>query len=212
MGMKILLLEDDALLAESLKEYLEMEGYIVDSVQSGEEVFDRTFDEKYDLYVLDINVPDINGLEVLSALKDADDPTPAIYISAMRDVDSISKGFQAGAVDYIKKPFDPEELLVRIEHHLSPKEETINYCGLLYYPKNGKVIKEEKTFYLSEIQKNIFDRLLLSMGDIVPSDELMDFLDRPSPNALRVTMTKLKKKLDIDIKNIRGQGYTLEAL
>jgi DNA-binding response OmpR family regulator len=69
-----------------------------------------------------------------------------------------------------------------------------------------------ESFYLSEIQKKIFDRLILSIGDIVSSDELMEFMDRPSPNALRVTMTKLKKKLNIDIKNIRSQGYTLETL
>ncbi|NKQ40822.1 MAG: response regulator transcription factor [Sulfurovum sp.] len=210
--MKILLLEDDALLAESLKEYLELEGYSVDTVGSGGEVFDRTFDEQYDLYILDINVPDINGLEVLKALKDADDTTPAIYISAMTDIKSITQGFKVGAVDYIKKPFDPEELLVRIRHHLGSKDDTVAYEGLLYHPKNGKVIRGDSSFYLSEIQKKIFDRLLLCKGDIVSSEELMEFLDRPSPNALRVTMTKLKKKLKIDIKNIRSQGYTLETL
>lgn len=210
--MKILLLEDDAVLAESLKEYLELEGYEVESVGSGEEVFDRTFEQRYDLYILDINVPDINGLEVLKALKEADDSTPAIYISAMTDVQSITRGFEVGAVDYLKKPFDPEELLVRLQHHLRAREETIRYKNLLYFPKNGKVKLHGECFYLSEIQKNIFDRLLQSRGDIVSSEELMAFMERPSPNALRVTMTKLKKKLDIDIKNVRSQGYTIEAL
>ncbi len=210
--MKILLLEDDAVLAESLTEYLELEGYTVESVGNGEEVFDRTFEQVYDLYILDINVPDINGLEVLKALKDADDPTPAIYISAMTDIQSISQGFEAGAIDYLKKPFDPEELLVRLQHHLRPKEETIQYKSLCYFPKNGKVKLRGERFYLSEIQKNIFERLLRSMGDIVSSEELMAYMERPSPNALRVTMTKLKKKLDIEIRNVRGQGYTIEAL
>ena len=210
--MKILLLEDDAVLAESLAEYLEMEGYSVESVVSGEEVFERTFETRYDLYILDINVPDINGLEVLKALKEADDETPAIYISAMTDIEHITKGFEAGAVDYMKKPFDPEELLIRVQHHLRAKEETITYGTLTYFPKNGKVEQGNSTFYLSEIQKKIFDRLILSIGDIVSSDELMEYMERPSPNALRVTMTKLKKKLGIEIKNIRSQGYTLEAL
>jgi len=210
--MKILLLEDDAVLAESLKEYLELEGYEVESVGSGEEVFDRTFEQVYDLYILDINVPDINGLEVLKALKEADDPTPAIYISAMTDIQSITQGFEAGAIDYLKKPFDPEELLVRLHHHLRAKEETIQYKELLYFPTKGKVKLCGECFYLSEIQKNIFERLLLSMGDIVSSGELMEFMDKPSPNALRVTITKLKKKLNIDIKNVRSQGYTIEAL
>ena len=210
--MKILLLEDDAVLAESLKEYLELEGYEVESVGSGEEVFDRTFEQVYDLYILDINVPDINGLEVLKALKEADDPTPAIYISAMTDIQSITQGFEAGAIDYLKKPFDPEELLVRLHHHLRAKEETIQYKELLYFPTKGKVKLRGECFYLSEIQKNIFERLLLGMGDVVSSGELMEFMDKPSPNALRVTITKLKKKLNIDIKNVRSQGYTIEAL
>jgi len=210
--MKILLLEDDVILAESLKEYLELEGYSVDSVGRGEEVFDSTFEKAYDLYILDINVPDINGLEVLKALKEADDPTPAIYISAMTDIEHITQGFAVGAVDYLKKPFDPEELLVRLQHHLKSKEEMIVYGELHYYPKKGKVIYPGESFYLSEIQKKIFDRLILSIGDIVSSDELMAFMDRPSPNALRVTMTKLKKKLNIEIKNVRSQGYTLEAV
>ncbi len=210
--MKILLLEDDAVLAESLKEYLELEGYEVDTVRSGEEVFDHTFEQRYDLYILDINVPDINGLEVLKALKEADDSTPAIYISAMTEIEYITQGFEAGAVDYLKKPFNPEELLVRLQHHLREKEETILYKDIVYYPKNGRIDLQGESFYLSEIQKKIFDRLILSIGDIVSSDELMEFLDKPSPNALRVAITKLKKKLNIDIKNIRSQGYTLEAL
>ena len=210
--MKILLLEDDAVLAESLTEYLEMEGYEVESVASGEEVFERTFQTTYDLYILDINVPDINGLEVLRALKEAEDETPAIYISAMTDIEHITKGFKAGAVDYMKKPFDPEELLVRLHHHLRPKEERIQHGTLRYFPKNGKVVQGDESFYLSEIQKKIFDRLILNRGAIVSSGELMEYMERPSPNALRVTMTKLKKRLGIDIKNIRGQGYTLEAL
>ncbi len=211
--MEILLLEDDAILAESLKEYLESEGYSVDAVVRGEEVFDLTFEKRYDLYILDINVPDINGIEVLKELKEADDSTPAIYISALVDIKSINSGFDAGAIDYLKKPFDPEELLIRIRHHFADTvKETIKYGELIYNSKNGKVEKAGESFYLAKLQKRIFDRLIVSIGDIVLSDELMGFMEHPSSNALRVTIAKLKKKLDIDIKNIHGQGYTLEAI
>jgi len=210
--MKILLLEDDTVLAESLQEYLEMEGYQVDTVAYGEEVYERTFEKQYDLYILDVNVPDINGLEVLKALKDAEDHTPAIYISAMTDIKTITKGFEIGAIDYMKKPFDPEELLVRISHHLGTKEEYISYGEILYDPSNGKVKQNDMCFYLSEIQRRMFERLLQGMGHIVSSEELMSYMEKPSPNALRVTIAKLKKKLGIEIKNIRGQGYTLETV
>ena len=211
--MEILLLEDDAILAESLKEYLESEGYSVDAVVRGEEVFDLTFEKSYDLYIFDINVPDINGLEVLKELKGADDTTPTIYISALVDIASINSGFEAGAIDYLKKPFDPEELLIRIRHHLGKDlNDTIKYADLVYSPKSGKIQKGNESFYLAELQKNIFDRLISSIGDIVSSDELMEYMEHPSSNALRVTIAKLKKKLDIDIKNIRGQGYTIEEI
>ena len=211
--MEILLLEDDAILAESLKEYLESEGYSVDAVVRGEEVFDLTFEKSYDLYIFDINVPDINGFEVLKELKGADDTTPTIYISALVDIASINSGFEAGAIDYLKKPFDPQELLIRIRHHLSKDiDENIKYADIVYSPKSGKVQKGDEIFYLAQLQKNIFDRLILNIGEIVSADELMEFMEHPSQNALRVSMSKLKKRLGIDIKNIRGQGYTIEKI
>ena len=113
--LKILLLEDDKILCESLKELLESEGFRVDAAHRGTEVFDLTFSNRYDLYILDINVPDTDGFDVLSELRNAGDSTPTIYITAMTDINSISKGFSIGAEDYIKKPFDPEELVIRIK-------------------------------------------------------------------------------------------------
>ena len=98
--MRILLLEDDQILCDSLKEFLELEGYLVDVAHSGPEVFELTFVQKYDLYILDVNVPEINGFDVLSLLKESGDRTPAIYITALTDINSISKGFDIGAEDY----------------------------------------------------------------------------------------------------------------
>ena len=216
--MKILLLEDDALLGESLQEYLELEGYDVTWVSRGEEVFDRTFDERFDLYILDINVPDINGLEVLRELSEAEDRTPAIYISALTDIRTMTRGFNLGAIDYLKKPFDPEELLLRIRHHFQvrsgPGESGVLRRGSLTYdPESGRVSYEDgSTVYLGEIQGRIFTMLMQRQGQLVATDELLALLDRSSLNALRVTMAKLKKKLGIEITNVRGQGYLLEKI
>ncbi|RUM70220.1 MAG: DNA-binding response regulator, partial [Sulfurovum sp.] len=113
--MKILLLEDDQILCNSLKEFLELEGYSVDIAYRGPEAFDLTFENTYDLYILDVNVPEVDGFSVLSSLRESGDETPAIYITALTDINSISKGFAMGAEDYIKKPFDPEELVIRIK-------------------------------------------------------------------------------------------------
>ena len=210
--MKILLLEDDHILCESLTEYLELEGFSVDRAHRGEEVFDLTFDTKYDLYILDVNVPDINGFDVLKALKESGDETPAIYVTALTDVSSISKGFSIGAEDYIKKPFDPEELLIRIKSRYLAKDKTILYKDLVYDPTSRLLQKNGKTIGLGEIQLNLFHTLIMRIDKIVDHFELMDLLEQPSANALRVNLAKLKNKLDIEIKNIRGQGYMIEKI
>ena len=210
--MKILLLEDDHILCESLTEYLELEGYSVDRAHRGEEVFDLTFENKYDLYILDINVPDINGFDVLKALKESGDETPAIYVTALTDVNSISKGFSIGAEDYIKKPFDPEELVIRIKSRYLIKDKTISYKDLLYDPTSKRLQKNGKTIGLGEVQLNLFHTLIMRIDKIVDHFELMDLLDQPSANALRVNLAKLKNKLGIEIKNIRGQGYMIEKI
>ena len=210
--MKILLLEDDHILCESLTEYLELEGYSVDRAHRGEEVFDLTFDNKYDLYILDINVPDINGFDVLKALKESGDETPAIYVTALTDVSSISKGFSIGAEDYIKKPFDPEELVIRIKSRYLTENKTICYKDLVYEPGSKLLQKNGKTIGLGEIQSNLFHTLITRTDKIVDHFELMDLLEQPNANALRVNLAKLKSRLDIEIRNIRGQGYMIEKI
>ena len=213
--MKILLLEDDELLAESLAEYLEMDGDEVERVAGGEAVFNATFTGNYDLYILDINVPGLDGLEVLEALREAEDDTPAIYISALTDIASIARGFGIGAVDYLKKPFDPEELRLRIRRIFPEREKEgiFKYGAIRFDPASGRVEGiGEAPFYLGEVQRRLFALLLQRRGKLVSSEELMELLEHPGPNALRVTMAKLKKRLGIKITNVRGRGYLLETL
>jgi len=210
--MKILLLEDDKILCESLKEFLELEGYTVDVAHRGPEVFDLTFDQTYDLYILDVNVPDVNGFDVLSSLKDAGDETPAIYITALTDINSISKGFEIGADDYIKKPFDPEELVIRIKRKYQKEDTLLRLNDIVYNPTTRVLQKDGQTIGLGEVQQNIFHTLMVEQNKIVDSYTLMDFLEQPSANALRVNLAKLKNKLGIEIKNIRAQGYMIENL
>jgi len=210
--MKILLLEDDKILCASLKEFLELEGYTVDVAHRGPEVFDLTFDETYDLYILDVNVPDIDGFDVLSSLKDAGDETPAIYITALTDINSISKGFEIGADDYIKKPFDPEELVIRIKRKYQKEDTLLRLNDIVYNPTTRVLQKDGQTIGLGEVQQNIFHTLMVEQNKIVDSYTLMDFLEQPSANALRVNLAKLKNKLGIEIKNIRAQGYMIENL
>ena len=210
--MQILLLEDDKILCASLKEYLESEGYSVDTAHRGTEVFDLTFSKRYDLYILDVNVPETDGFDVLLALKEAGDETPAIYITALTDINSISRGFHIGAEDYIKKPFDPEELVIRIKSKYERPDRMIQLQGLTYDPLNRTIQKEGEVIALGEVQANLFHTLVMRSNTVVDSYTLMDFLEQPNANALRVNLAKLKSKLGIEIKNVRGQGYMIENL
>jgi DNA-binding response OmpR family regulator len=210
--MKILLLEDDQILCDSLKEYLESEGYSVDTAYRGGDVFDLTFDNDYDLYILDVNVPDVNGFDVLRELREADDNTPAMYITALTDINSISKGFSVGADDYVKKPFDPEELIIRIKSKFDKKDERIKYGDIIYDVAQQIVLKDGSLVSLGEVQLKLFHELITNQDRVVDAYTLMDMLEQPNMNALRVNIAKLKSKLGIDIINIRSQGYMIEKI
>ena len=209
--MKILLLEDDKNLHVSLKAFFEMEGFDITSAYCSDDVYNLTYDNSYDLYIFDVNVPGDNGFEVLKSLKEADDTTPTIYITALSDITSVSDGFNAGADDYIKKPFDPEELVIRIKSRYM-RDETVKYKNLSYNLHTRELLKDGTTIGLADVLGNIFHELIIQKNKIVSTDTLYDFLEHPNSNALRVNLSKLKAKLNLDIKNIRGVGYMLEEL
>ena len=212
MILKILLLEDDLTLSESLKEYLSSEGFIVDVAVSAEEAYDKTFDNSYQLYLFDINLPDESGFEVLKNLKKSGDNTPTFYITALVDIGSIAKGFSIGVDDYIKKPFDPEELVIRIKAKLQKDNRELKYKDITYNPDTKEILKSSEKIYLGEVGLNIFDMLIKNKNRIVSQYDLLELLENQSLNALRVNINKLKNRLELDIKNIRGQGYILEEV
>ncbi|QOY51850.1 response regulator transcription factor [Candidatus Sulfurimonas baltica] len=210
MDKKILLLEDDTLLGETLLELLSGAGYSVVLVTSGDAAIDESYDSSYDLYIFDINVPDINGLELLKSLRGAEDKTPTIFISALVDMSSISKAFEVGGDDYIKKPFFPEELLIRVNAKLSSKTSNIIYNNLEYDSQTKTLRKDGHVIALGEVQEKLFDLFINNINNVLDKDLLMECLERPSPTALRVALTKLKQTTGLNIKNLRSIGYILE--
>ena len=208
--MKLLLLEDDHILSETLQLFLTKEGYDVDTALSIEQAEELTFHNNYDLYLLDINLPQGNGLDLLKSLRYAEDTTPTIFITALTDMHSMSEGFQLGAIDYIKKPFDPQELLIRIAAKFAT--DTIIYKHLEYDPQSKIIRVNSVIIDLANVQCKIFEKLLCQSGSVVTKEELYKCLENVSDTALRVAITKIKQKLNIDIKNIRGKGYILEKL
>ncbi|MDO9304346.1 MAG: response regulator transcription factor [Sulfuricurvum sp.] len=209
--MKILLLEDDLILGETLEEMLQEAHYDVLWVKDGEEAADATFDTTYDLYILDINVPKINGLKLLEELRAAGDNTRVIFISALSDMASISKGFSLGAEDYLKKPFFPEELLVRIDAKFTQFQKVIQFGEITFNPQNNEVHKEGRLITLGDVQLPMLRIFIQNIGRTLTKETLFDLMEHPSDSALRVAINKLKTTTNWEIQNIRGVGYRLET-
>lgn len=209
--MRILLLEDDFILGESIEEMLCEAHYEVDWVRNGDDAAQCAFEHTYDLYLFDVNVPDINGFELLEQLRDADDSTPTIFISALSDISSITKGFSLGADDYLKKPFFPEELLIRIEAKFAKLNQTIHYGAITYNPKTHDVTKDGKLINLGDVQLPLLRIFITNIGRTLTKESLFDLMEHPSDTALRVAINKLKQTTLWDILNVRGIGYRIET-
>lgn len=209
--MKILLMEDDAPLRETLCELLQDAGYNVDLAADGDEAAELSYTSKYDLYIFDINVPHINGFKLLEGLRNAADTTPVIFISALVDLASITKGFSLGADDYLKKPFFPEELLYHVRSKLSSKSLPIT-CGNISYDTLSNEVRYNGEFiYLGEVQQSLLLLFITNIGRTLDKEILLDALEHPSDTALRVHINKLKQTTHWEIVNVRGIGYRLET-
>lgn len=207
---KILLLEDDFELAQTIQELLQESGYEVDMVHRGNDAVDASYEGHYNLYLFDINVPDMSGLELLESLRDAQDTTPAIFISALVDMNSIAKAFEIGADDYIKKPFFPEELLIRVNAKFAQRSKIIRYKNIQYHPDTKELYVDEKIVALGEVQECICGQFFTNIGKVLDKSILMDCLVHPSDTALRVALNKFRQTTGLELKNIRGVGYILE--
>jgi DNA-binding response OmpR family regulator len=208
--MKILLMEDDLILGETIEEILAEAHYEVNWVKDGEEAADASFDNRYDLYILDINVPKINGLHLLEDLRRAGDDTSVIFISAMSDIATISKGFTLGAEDYLKKPFFPEELLVRIQAKMTKKQKCIRFGEIEFNPLTQEVKKNNHLITLGEVQLPFLQLFIENIGKTLTKESLFDLMEHPNDAALRVAINKLKHTTSWEIHNVRGIGYRLE--
>ena len=207
---KISLLEDDIELAETIEELLQESGYKVDMVHTGNDAIDASYENSYALYIFDINVPDMSGLEILESLRNADDNTPTIFISALIDMNSIAKAFEIGADDYIKKPFFPEELLIRVNAKFAQSTKAITIQNLHYLPSSKELYKDDKLIPLGEVQESLCDIFMSNIGKVLDKSILMECLVHPSDSGLRVALNKFKTTTGLEIKNIRGIGYMLE--
>ena len=206
---RLLLLEDDPNLSKSLIKYLNHNGYDVDWAKNGEEAMELSYTHSYTLYLFDINVPLLSGIDLLTELREAEDVTPTIIISALIDVASITKGFIAGADDYLKKPFNPEELLIRIKAKTARLTPFIKFKEFEIDTQTNRIFYREEPLSLGNVQQNLLLALIQNYPNPVTQDELLLLLEKPTNLALRVNIAKLKKNLKIEIKSVRGVGYKI---
>ncbi|DAB35490.1 MAG: response regulator transcription factor [Epsilonproteobacteria bacterium] len=209
---KILLLEDDYLLSQTLIGLLKEAGFEVAHAQDGEEALSLSYDTIFDLYLFDINVPLLNGIDVLKLLRDNDDKTPAFFISAYKDIQTITKAFEGACDDYIKKPFDFDELVVRIKAHIHKHNPTIVYGSMRYDLLSKRIFIDDKEVDLGIVEKAIFDLLMRNLSQTIDKEVFFDVMEKPSDIALRVHLSKLKQRFALNITNIKGIGYRLEKI
>lgn len=216
MSIRILLLEDDLLFAETLIDLLEENDYRVTHTPNGQEALDATFENKFDIYLLDINVPLINGTTLLKELRDANDNTPSVFLTSHKDKEMLKNGFLSGADDYITKPFDTDELLLRIEALLRRTKQTKSKCiNLLCHDEtHHRILYDNVEIELSKKEYDLLTLLMRHVDNSVPKELIMDELwnssESGSDGAIRVYINRIKQLLpNVEIQNIRGIGYKL---
>ena len=218
--MKIFLLEDDFSLNKIIKISLQNRGFFVDSFTDGYKAVDAILNSKHDLYILDLNVLGFDGHKVLAFIRKDDLNVPIIMISAEIDIENIKKSYTLGCNDYIKKPFDFEELFLRIQYHLShiQKDENSDFLIDLGYDFSFNLL--EQTLFKSnfEIELTSKEKLLLSLlvkniNNTITNEMIHEYVwDSKEMEAvsMRTIVHKLKKKLKNGmILNLRAIGYKL---
>ena len=217
--MKILLLEDEEMLKSAIEEYLETLRHHVKSFTNTQEVYAILQEEAFDLLILDINTPKMSGLALLKALNDCGLQKPTIFISANVDIEDISKAFDLGAADYLKKPFHLKELGLRIEK-IKKEFDIKSTHHLLLSAKYAFSKAEQMLFYnnhaqtLTKKQLQIVTLLSENLGVVVDFEKFRSYVwnDEPIDNAtIRAEISRFRKLLKEDfIVNLKGVGYKIE--
>ena len=222
--MRILVIEDEAALADALEEILKQNNYTVDIVYNGAEGFDYASSGIYDLILLDIMLPGMDGLSVLKALRQKQITTPVILLTAKSEITDIITGLDAGSDDYLAKPFSTGELLARIRalfrrgnHYIG---EILSYEDLTLNKGTLELSCKKDTIRLGLKETQIMELLLSNSGQVIPKNLLIEKVWGIDSNAeynnIEVYISFLRQKLNsldtsVQIRTIRGVGYQLEV-
>ncbi len=219
--MKILLLEDDLALGGLIKEHLEQkyDTLWAKSASEGATAYEKT---KFDMFLLDVNLPDGDGFGFLKELRGYKDKTPAIFITSASGAKEVKKGFEIGCDDYLKKPFDFEELDARIEHvkkiYGIEQEEAVNLGGGVYYlPHKMSVDCDGESAKLRPMEAKLLSYFIANHNRFISYEELFrtlwSFDDTPDEATVRYYIKNLRRALKKEfIQSQRGVGYRFERI
>lgn len=223
--MRILVVEDEIELCNAIREGLEIEGYAVDTCYDGNEAYDFMYVENYDLVILDLNLPGMDGIDILKKIRKTNNEIKIIILSARGSVSDRVKGLDIGANDYLIKPFDFEELEARIRNLL--RRQFIQANSVLEFDKikldtvKRIVTANNEEVILTKKELGILEYILLNKNKIVSKEELIDHVWNMNvdsfSNAVRVHVATLRKKLKnvlgYDVVQTKiGEGYYLEKI
>ncbi|RUM65103.1 MAG: DNA-binding response regulator [Sulfurimonas sp.] len=219
---KILLLEDDGNLSETVCEFLEDAGYEIVAVYDGESAREALYEQRFDLLLLDVNVPSPNGFELLKESRQNGVETPAIFLTSLHAIDDVEAGYESGADDYIRKPFALKELLLRIEsmrkrnffHHT--KARIAIDAHISYDDTNAELYLDNEVVMLHQKEAKLLKLLMQRRGEVVTheviQEYLWDFDETPSDTALRTYIKNLRKRIGKDkIVSHKRLGYQLRT-
>ncbi|MCW0188936.1 response regulator transcription factor [Campylobacter lari] len=222
MAAKILLLEDDLSLNEIINEALSDEGFKVSCVYDAQEALEKAYEEIFDLWIFDVKVPKGNGFEVLKELRESAKNTPAIFLTSLSMLDDVKQGFLSGCDDYIKKPFDIDELIIRVKNIIKrnfshQKEDLIllnSSKNISFEPLNKTLYQDKTIINLTNKEKELLVLLLKKRPHFVSIETIFDEIwsldEEPVIMSLRVYVKNLRKILGKDlIINQRNIGYAI---
>ena len=220
--MKILVVEDEHLIANALKKGLEQEHYTVDVAFDGVEGLDLASSGDYDIILLDLMLPKIDGLEICRQLRNSQNNVPILILTAKSQLEDKIKGLNCGADDYLTKPFAFEELLARIRaltrRPQNTATETLTVGDLSLNLSTYEVIRQNKRISLSSKEYSLLECLMRHSNKILNKDQLIQHVwsyeSNILPNTVEVYIRNLRQKIDKNykiklIKTIRGFGYKI---
>ena len=221
MKTKLLLLEDDLTLSETIVDYFEEQGFEVYAVYDGEEAQEIIYENRFDLFLFDVNVPFLNGFDLLKELRKKGDKTPTIFITSLNSMNSLEEGFESGCDDYIRKPFELKELLLRVQtiikREFSNKDTLVKIDENIVFDTNSnELIKDNEVVVLNFKEQKLLKFFLQNKDELLIHDRIYDFVwdydEQYSDNSLRTYIKNLRKVLGKDrIVSLKKLGYRFNS-